>query len=207
MDSLRPEHQISPEDIGHRRTFVEVGYGFVPAFDNRAGNEVRTEYFQGVNYIGVDANPDPFVQEMAKRGSRHGGDEALACVGFNRGTLSDLQLPEASVDEVYVANVFAEREAEVRGIYNQLPAMWQALKPGGQLTVVETNTPTPREHLIEALRQAGFEIEAIIDEEDPVEWNRYHTRYAIPEIGPQPGYAPPYILTARKVEAEHTVGN
>jgi hypothetical protein len=92
---------------------------------------------------------------------------------------------------------FAPGERPFSHMLNQLGKIRSALKADGQLTIVETNTPTDAPILLEALKAFGFMPEELVTPSEEARWHELARRYSI-TIGITYLKQPPYILIARK---------
>lgn len=199
------------------RVFVEIGYGSQPAFLDIKDKEERQTQFREVHYIGIEPEEDKV--DEAKHFASMTDTSHMRSIGLNKGTIEDLSLKDESVDEVYIANVFAETHAEQNWdllrsqivssniheapgnrpftkLVEQMEKVKRILKPDGQLTIVETNTPTELDVMTDLLDTLGFSIEKIIKKEDELEWQQMENRY---HITVKMAYLEdPYIIIARK---------
>ena len=215
----------SGEDFRHQeKVFVEIGFGLDPAFlTSTAMDDSRKEYFTDTTYIGVDA--DHRTIAYGKSATRYNQTDHLLSIGFNGGEISELPIPDDSVDEVYLANVFAgtqtmqdliaardfkllewgieleETQDPTRKhlltkmlypAYKDDPNMplsillanmadvKRILKPDGQLTIVENNTPMDLDILLFLLDDLGFEVECVVKQTDD-DWRKIDRTYHIQE--------------------------
>lgn len=208
------EHLPNPEEGSSTKTFLEIGYGPSPAYVRLNSQGGPREYFADVNYIGVDLNVEDYEVDAAKHVTGAIDTSHMSAIGLNEGTIEDLSLPPEAIDEAYMANVFSEcwvvERARGKPVFDklvgQLEKLYQVLKPGALLTVVETNTPI-KEHIVaNALNKNGLIVDKVIREsEDPLEWARYKQRFYISDGGDDE--VEPYILIAHKkdLEAEESV--
>ncbi len=105
-----PGIEKSAEMHGGARVFVEIGFGWDPAILGAGVNPVRREYFSNTHYVGVDLSRSQV--HLAKDATSFHETEHMKSIGYNAGRITDLDLPPASVDEVYISNVFAQTHAE-----------------------------------------------------------------------------------------------
>jgi hypothetical protein len=92
---------------------------------------------------------------------------------------------------------FAPGERPFSNMLNQLGKIRAALKSNGQLTIVETNTPTDAPILIDAVKGFGLVSHEIVTPEEQPRWQELAQRYTI-TMGMPYFKQPPYILIAYK---------
>ncbi len=95
------------------------------------------------------------LEYLAERCRRLG----LSNVEIVQGLVDDPQFPVNKLDLAFMAGVYNHLEKPVLLLKNLMPS----LKPWGVVVMVEPTSANPREKIDEEARQAGFQIEAVIE--------------------------------------------
>lgn len=206
MESVENSNLSVTGEMVSPRVFVEIGPGRLPAYLG------REEIYQGTTYIGVDTDGSFLQQPLREATSQFSRVERL------QGTIEDIALNPNTVDEVYIANVFAQTYIDERHknfedieknpnskfmrLIKSLDTVHSILKPSGKLSVVETNTPTKLNLLAKIISAKGFFIEQIImpSKAQDKNWADFKKAYCIGLTMTWPGEDGPYAIIAKPVK-------
>lgn len=115
--------------------------------------------------------------------------ERLDNVSIKLGAPDDPKLPEASFDRVFLVHMYHE----VAEPYAFLWHLWPALKPGGQVVVVDVDRPTDRHGIPPLLLSCEFEATGfrLVAFKDAPELQGYYAQFERAAKRPQPGQIRP----------------
>ncbi|HEX8227137.1 MAG TPA: hypothetical protein VF572_04700 [Candidatus Saccharimonadales bacterium] len=178
---------------------VEFGTGDTPLFETQPNPGFDADHV----YIGV--NIDPLQHAFLERKVGHIAGHALLA-SPKKDSNPEIPIPDGSADMVYMANVFGEPDSrrvmpqfrDQAGDYHghsdldtkrrTLDTAVEILRPGGELVILETNTPlirddrTDKKHLTASFLLEGAEVDIVTDiTSSSAEWLESVSRFAEPE--------------------------
>lgn len=111
--------------------------------------------------------------------------ERLDNVSIKLGQADDPMLPENSFDRVFMVHMYHEIQEPYAFLWN----MWPALKPGGQVVVVDVDRPTDRHGIPPLLLSCEFEASGfrLVSFKDAPELQGYYAQFERGSKRPEPG--------------------
>lgn len=111
--------------------------------------------------------------------------ERLDNVSIKLGTPDNPMLPEASFDRIFMVHMYHEIQEPYAFLWN----MWPALKPGGQVVVVDRDQPTDRHGIPPLLLSCEFEASGyrLVAFKDAPELQGYYAQFERGSKRPEPG--------------------
>ena len=106
-------------------------------------------------------------------------------VSIKLGTPDNPMLPEASFDRIFMVHMYHEIQEPYAFLWN----MWPALKPGGQVIVVDRDRPTDRHGIPPLLLSCEFEASGyrLVAFKDAPELQGYYAQFERGAKRPEPG--------------------
>ncbi|HEU4821385.1 MAG TPA: methyltransferase domain-containing protein [Qipengyuania sp.] len=111
--------------------------------------------------------------------------ERLDNVSIKLGQADDPMLPENSFDRIFMVHMYHEIQEPYAFLWN----MWPALKPGGQVIVVDRDQPTDRHGIPPLLLSCEFEASGyrLVAFKDAPELQGYYAQFERGSKRPEPG--------------------
>jgi ubiquinone/menaquinone biosynthesis C-methylase UbiE len=105
-------------------------------------------------------------------------------VSIKLGTPDNPMLPEASFDRIFMVHMYHEIQEPYAFLWN----MWPALKPGGQVIVVDRDQPTDRHGIPPLLLSCEFEASGyrLVAFKDAPELQGYYAQFERGAKRPEP---------------------
>lgn len=160
-------------------TVADIGAGngyYTVRLAERVGSEGRV--------LAQDIDPEA-LRGLARRVER----QRLDNVSIRLGEFANPKLPDNSFDRIFMVHMYHEIEQP----YEFLWRMWPALRPGGQVVVVDVDRPTDQ-HGIDPLllscefERVGYELVAF---KDAPELSGYYAQFKAAAKRPEPGEIKP----------------